>query len=36
MAEIVEFELVAKTSGAVDSVNKVDNSVKKTAKTFVR
>ena len=33
MAEIVEFELVAKTSGAVDSVNKVDNAVKKTAKT---
>jgi len=30
MAEIVEFELVAKTSGAVDSVNKVNDAVKKT------
>lgn len=33
MAEIVEFELVAKTSGAVDSVNKVDDAVKKTGKS---
>ena len=33
MAEIVEFELVAKTSGAVDSVNKVDEAVKKTGKS---
>ena len=32
MAEIVEFELVAKTSGAVDAVNKVDEAVKKTTK----
>ena len=33
MAEIVEFELVAKTSGAVDSVNKVDEAVQKTGKS---
>jgi hypothetical protein len=33
MAEIVEFELVAKTSGAVDSVNKVDEAVKKTGRS---
>jgi hypothetical protein len=33
MAEIVEFELVAKTSGAVDSVNKVDKAVQKTGKS---
>ena len=33
MAEIVEFELVAKTSGAVDSVNKVDDAVKKTGRS---
>jgi len=32
MAEKVEFELVAKTSGAVDAVNKVDEAVKKTSK----
>ena len=33
MAEIVEFELVAKTSGAVDSVNKVDEAVQKTGRS---
>ena len=33
MAEKVEFELVAKTSGAVDSVNKVDKAVQKTGKS---
>ena len=33
MAEIVEFELVAKTSGAVDSVNKVDKAVQKTGRS---
>ena len=33
MAEKVEFELVAKTSGAVDSVNKVDEAVQKTGKS---
>ena len=33
MAEKVEFELVAKTDGAVAGVNKVDQAVKKTAKT---
>ena len=33
MAEIVEFELVAKTSGAVNSVNKVDEAVKKTGRS---
>ena len=32
MAEKVEFELVAKTSGAVAGVNKVDEAVKKTSK----
>tara|TARA_R110000850_G_scaffold19200_1_gene58530 strand:- start:42 stop:1838 length:1797 start_codon:yes stop_codon:yes gene_type:complete len=30
MAEIVEFELVAKTDGVVDGINKVDKAVKKT------
>ena len=33
MAEKVEFELVADTSGAVAGVNKVDEAVKKTSKT---
>ena len=33
MAEKVEFELVANTSGAVAGVNKVDEAVKKTSKT---
>ena len=32
MAEKVEFELVAKTSGAVAGVNKVDEAVKKTSR----
>ena len=30
MAKVVEVELVAKTDGAVDSVNKVDQAIKKT------
>ncbi len=33
MAKVVEVELVAKTDGAVAGVNKVDQAVKKTAKT---
>ena len=33
MAKIVEVQLVAKTDGAVAGVNKVDQAVKKTAKT---
>jgi len=33
MAEKVEFELVAKTDGAVDSVNKVDEAVQETGKS---
>lgn len=33
MAKVVEVELIAKTDGAVAGVNKVDQAVKKTAKT---
>ena len=33
MAKVVEVQLVAKTDDAVASVNKVDDAVKKTAKT---